>query len=59
MRVGMHVRTILEIINLAQYFITIQYEILGMAVQHQLPIFSENRYFDFMDGLIRIEWRNK
>ncbi len=31
----------------------------ALAIQHQLPILSEDRHFDYIDGVKRIGWRKK
>ncbi|MBM3857818.1 MAG: type II toxin-antitoxin system VapC family toxin [Verrucomicrobia bacterium] len=31
----------------------------ALAVQHQLPILSEDRHFDYIDGVKRITWKRK
>ncbi len=31
----------------------------ALAMQHQLPILSEDRHFDYIDGIKRISWRKK
>lgn len=31
----------------------------ALAIQHQLPILSEDRHFDYIDGIKRIGWKKK
>ena len=31
----------------------------ALALQHQLPILSEDRHFDYIDGVERIGWKRK